>query len=196
MEYLFQYSFEDFYGNVGIYTQMVTLLKSYGYNVKCNCGKAEKEYNINLFINNKENIRIKMENIKKRTIKVLRGGVVYSTKTFKHYNLQNLSDEEIINLTERGVLSKDYFDLSDYKPEKEVEKVKVVDKAVQVTFTEVNEPINDEIVEEDETAETIVRDHFDMPNGELAKLLNEKGYKTKTGKNYTALVVSNIKKTI
>lgn len=172
---LFTATAEEILSDLSLYNSCKKILKTYGYGPRCDCGKSNKIYNIDNFIRNKQNIIKIMQETSSRTIVPLFKGVIYSAKAKKHFNANSMSDKAILEAIENGWLSKDRFDFSKYKGAK---------KAVEENTPDTSrlDNIVEEMYKEGKSCK------------EIAKRLNELGYKTKNGKDHTPVSVSSLVK--
>lgn len=175
---LFTATYEEILSDLSLYNECTKTLKRCGYKVNCNCGKAQKKSNIDTFISNKQNIIKIMSEVNQRTIVPLFKGVIYSAKAKKHFNANSMSDKAILEAIENGWLSKDRFDFSKYKGQ----NVSVETASENTPDTSRLDIIVEEMYKEGKSYK------------EIAKRLNELGYKTKNGKDHTPVSVSSLVK--
>lgn len=196
---------EEILSNAYLYNKCTSLLKQVGYKVFCNCGDVKKSMNVETFLNNKLNIMEAIVKIENRTIFPKWNGVLYSSRAMKHFNAKSMTDEKILELVNSGMLSKDLFDWSKYKGElinnenKNEVDVKEEDEEKEEFPDEYKEEnIQEELSFETENVKGNVMDIINSlkeegkGNGEIAKILNEMGYKTDKGKEFYAVNVTKL----
>lgn len=203
---------EEIINDAYLYNKCISLLKQVGYKVYCNCGNVKKSMNVETFINNKTNIMESIVKIENRTIFPKWNGVLYSSRAMKHFNAKSMTDEKIIELVNSGMLSKDLFDWSKYKGEvKEEKKEEFPDEYKEENIQEeLSFDTNDNEVKVDSENNEVKVDSENndvkvdvmtvinslkeegKSNGEIAKTLNEMGYKTDKGKDFYAVNVTKL----
>lgn len=171
---LFTATADEILSDLSLYNSMTKTLKSCGYKVRCNCGKAQKKENVDNFISNKQNIIKIMQETSSRTIFPLFKGIIYSAKAKKHFNANSMSDKAILEAIENGWLSKDRFDFSKYK----------------------GQNVSVENTPDTSRLDIIVEEMYKEGKSckEIAQRLNDLGYKTKNGKDHTPVSVSSLVK--
>lgn len=192
---------EEILSNAYLYNKCTSLLKQVGYKVFCNCGDVKKSMNVETFLNNKLNIMESIVKIENRTIFPKWNGVLYSSRAMKHFNAKSMTDEKILELVNSGMLSKDLFDWSKYKGDlknNEVEVKEEDEEKEEFPDEYKEENIQEELSFETENVKGNVMDIINSlkeegkGNGEIAKILNEMGYKTDKGKEFYAVNVTKL----
>ena len=194
---------EEILNNAYLYNKCISLLKQVGFKVHCNCGDVKKSLNVELFINNKFNIMESIVKIENRSIFPKWNGVLYSSRAMKHFNAKSMTDEKILELVNSGMLSKDLFDWSKYKGEvKEEKKEEYPDEYKEENMQdELSFDTKDNDVDVDSENDEVKVDVMTVinslkeegkSNGEIAKTLNEMGYKTDKGKEFYAVNVTKL----
>ena len=114
------------------------------------CGKNKAQH-VEQFLKNKEKYMKRNEEIKKRTIIPKWKGVIYVAKLKCHFDANTMTDSQSRLLISQNVLTpvEKYFDLpkTEIAPEPKAQVDEEEAKIVDVTFEDVNEPIDEEIKE-------------------------------------------------
>lgn len=179
---LFTATADEILSDISLYNACTKTLKSCGYRVRCNCGKAQKKENVDNFIINKQNILKIMSEVNQRTIVPLFKGIIYVANAKKHFNANSMSDKAILEAIENGWLSKDRFDFSKYKGQ---------NVSAENTSENTSENTPD-ISRLDSIVEEMYKEGKSCK--EIAQRLNDLGYKTKNGKDHTPVSVSSLVK--
>lgn len=97
------------------------------------CELSQRKYYKQILFNGLQKAKL-MEEIKEKTHKIIRKGLLYAGKPFcKHFNLQTLTDKQAADLLEAGYLKKEHFTIlpGAKKPEAIIPEVipEVIDEA-------------------------------------------------------------------
>jgi len=149
---LFEANKEDILSNAGLYMEMIRIMKTAdGFAPAGSCCGKNKAQHVEQFLKNKEKYMKRNEEIKKRTIIPKWKGVIYVAKLKCHFDANTMTDSQSRLLISQNVLTpvEKYFDLpkTEIAPEPKAQVDEEEAKIVDVTFEDVNEPIDEEIKE-------------------------------------------------
>lgn len=117
-------SAEEIENNYGLYQEAIRIMKASGENLPGVCCGRNKKQHCELFVKNREKYIQRMEEIKNRKIQPKWNGILFVSKTRKHYDSNTITDKESLYLIENGFLDKEkYFDVP-------VEEAPAVDQPV------------------------------------------------------------------